>query len=180
MEDIESRLIVNPNTGEIEGKIDPGDRILKSKSIEYLKEEGRDFNKDKTFVKLYDEVIPLFEKYITPNELKYLLLIAQHVSFSDCVLRKTNNNLSEPISAREFSQMHGYNYDCVKKIFLSLKKKGVLAYVEVGSVFPDYIGKVKNMYLVNPYIYFRGEKLNASVMAIFNESGWKELVSNIE
>ena len=44
----------------------------------------------------------------------------------------------------------------------------------MGQVFSDYIGKVKTMYLVNPYIYFRGMDINETVKTIFDDTGWKE------
>lgn len=173
----DERLVVNKETGEIEMAIEPGDRILKAKSIEYLQKDGINFNKDKSFVKLYDDVIPLLDKYLTPQEIKYLIVIAQHVSFSDCVIRKTNNNVSEAIGISEFAKIHDYNYDSARKVFKSLKKKGLIIYVEVETIFPEYIGKVKNMYLVNPYIYFRGENLNETVKALFDQTGWKDMIS---
>lgn len=168
------RLVVNQDTGEIENILQDGDRILKAKSIEHLSNKKKQFNKGKSFVKLYDEVVPDLVEYLNGAELKYILAISQHVSYSDCVLRKTSNNLSEPISASEFGQIHNYPYSTVKKVFNSLKKKGVLAYVEIGSVFPDYVGKVEKMYLVNPYIYFRGMEINETVKTIFDKSGWQE------
>ena len=173
--------ITNKETGEIVVETNPGDKIkiITAKQLDYLTDPGREFNKGKSFVKLYDEVIPDLVEHLSGTELKYVISMAQHVSYKDCVLRKTNNNLSEPISASEFcKKIHGYNYESGRKIFNSLKKKGVIAYIEVGTVFPDYIGRVDKMYLVNPYIYFRGSDINDTVKTIFDESGWKEKLIN--
>ena len=174
MEENENRYVLDPNTGEVLTEIHPGDRLLRAETIDYLHNPGREFNKGKTFVKLYDEVIPYLINCLTSTELKYVIALAQHVSYKDCVVRKTNNNLSEPISTREFCEINGFSYNTVKKIFNSLKNKGVIAFVEVGQVFSDYIGKAKTMYIVNPYIYFRGMDINETVKTIFDDTGWKE------
>lgn len=102
--------------------------------------------------------------------------MAQHISYKDCVLRRTNNNLSDPIKASEFCAIHGYNYSTGKKIFSTLKKKGVIAYVETGTILSDYVGNVDKIYLVNPYIYFRGCEINETAKSVFDRSGWKEKI----
>ncbi len=170
----ENRYVLDPNTGEVLTEIHPGDRLLRAETIDYLHNPGREFNKGKTFVKLYDEVIPYLINCLTTGELKYVIALARHVSYKDCVVRRTNNNLSEPISAKDFNDINNFSYSTTKRIFNSLKNKGVVAYVEVGQVFSDYIGKANTMYLVNPYVYFRGMDINETVKAIFDNSGWKE------
>ena len=111
----ENRYVLDPNTGEVLTEIHPGDRLLRAETIDYLHSQGREFNKGKTFVKLYDEVIPYLINCLTSTELKYVIALAQHVSYKDCVVRKTNNNLSEPISTREFCEINGFSYNTVKK-----------------------------------------------------------------
>ena len=170
--------LVDAETGEITREFNEGDRlkIIRSESIEHLKKEQLKFNKGKSFVKLYDEVIPYLVDYLSGPELKYILSMAQHISYKDCVLRRTNNNLSDPIKASEFCAIHGYNYSTGKKIFSTLKKKGVIAYVETGTILSDYVGNVDKIYLVNPYIYFRGCEINETAKSVFDRSGWKEKI----
>ena len=170
--------LVDAETGEITREFNEGDRlkIIRSESIEHLRREQLKFNKGKSFVKLYDEVIPYLVDYLSGPELKYILSMAQHISYKDCVLRRTNNNLSDPIKASEFCAIHGYNYSTGKKIFSTLKKKGVIAYVETGTILSDYVGNIDKIYLVNPYIYFRGCEINETAKSVFDRSGWKEKI----
>lgn len=170
------RSIMNRETGEIEYDIYPGDKvdIVRAETKEYLIKSGKNFNKEKDFVKLYDEVIPYLLGSLNGTELRYLLAMVQHVSYKDCILRRTNNNLSSPIRASEFCEIHGLNYNTGKRIFSSLKCKGVIAYVETGTILPEYSGEISKIYLVNPYIYFRGRDINDTVKSIFDKSGWRE------
>lgn len=170
--------LVDAETGEIAGELNEGDRlkIIRSESIEHLRKEQLKFNKGKSFVKLYDEVIPYLVDYLNGTELKFILSMAQHVSYKDCVLRRTNNNLSDPISAAEFCEINGFSYNTGKKVFNSFKKKGILAYVETGTILKDYKGNIDKIYLVNPYIYFRGHEINETVKTVFDRSGWKEKI----
>lgn len=173
-----TRVIINKETGEVEAEIYPGDKLVRASSISYLLRNNLEFNKGATFVKLYDEIVPYLVKHLNGTELKYILLMANHVSYKDCVLRKTNNNLSSPMTATEFCKIHNLNYNTVKKVFSNLKQKGVIAYVETGTILEDCVGVPQKIYLVNPYIYFRGHDINDTAKSIFDNSGWKEQLLN--
>lgn len=65
--------LVDAETGEITGELNEGDRlkIIRSESIEHLRKEQLKFNKGKSFVKLYDEVIPYLVDYLFHIRIAY-------------------------------------------------------------------------------------------------------------
>ena len=64
----------------------------------------------------------------------------------------------------------------VRRIVSSLKKKGVIGKHETGSILDDTDSRISKVYIVNPYIYFRGQNINKSVLSFYNNSGWKEIL----
>ena len=134
--------------------------------------EPQIFNKGEEFVKLYDEVVPQLKKQLTTTEIIFVLELSPHVSYKDCIIRKTGQTNSTILTAQTIAKELEMDYGKVRRLIGSLKKKGVIAQCETGNIIPEYYGKAKRSYLVNPYIYFRGVKINPTVKAIFEESGW--------
>lgn len=172
--------IINADTGEITGEVYEGDRlhVRRETQDKYASFHITDFNKGKSFVKIYDEVIPLLEKYLKAPEFKMAICIAPHVSYEDCIIRESCNRNSKILTLKDFAAIHDYKYDYVKKIMLSLKKKGVIGKHETGNILEGYTGRYGTVYTVNPYIYFRGSDMISPVYSFYSSSGWKELLES--
>lgn len=174
-----TNLIVDPETGEITGEVYDGDKlsIRRYSQEEYVHTHIVNFNKDKSFVKIYDDIVPLLEKYLTPAEFRLAISLSPHVSYEDCIIRRTNNRNSSILNMKDLAEIHEYRYDYLKKLMLSLKKKGVIGKHETGSILQGYTGQCGTVYTVNPYIYFRGADLNKPTYSFYENSGWRELLA---
>lgn len=175
-----TELLINYETGEITGELFPGDKIsiMRQSQEEYLSSHIINFNSEKTFVKIYDEVIPLLEKYLSLPEFKFAISLIPHISYEDCIIRRTMDRRSPILNVKEMVELHGYNYNYGKKLFLSLKKKGVVGRHETGTILNDCPQKINIVYTVNPFIYFRGSDLITPVHAFYQNSGWQKLLEN--
>ena len=177
-----TEYIIDAETGEIINEIRDGDklRLKRKEQNEYDLFHISNFNYNKSFVKIYDEVIPLLEKHLTLAEFKFAICLIPHVSYEDCIIRKTNDRNSKIINIRELAELHGYNYDYTKRIIGSLKKKGVVGKHETGSILRNCGQKINIVYTVNPFIYFRGSDLLTPVHSFYINSGWQELLEREE
>lgn len=179
---IPTNFIVDPETGEIVSTVYAGDQltIRRSAQDEYIATHVLDFNKDKTFVKIYDDVVPLLEKYLSMAEFRLAICLAPHVSYEDCIIREYNDRKSKILSIKDLAEIHNYKYDYLKKLMSSLKRKGLIGKHETGSIIKDYAGRYGTAYTVNPYVYFRGSDINIPIYSFYEASGWKELLINNE
>ena len=178
MDQTPTNLLIDYNTGEITAEIYDGDRlrISRQQQDEYAQTHIINFNKDKTFVKIYDEVVPLLEKYLTSPEFKFAICLSPHVSYEDCIIRESQNRNSRIIGIKDIAAVHGYTYNYAKKLFLSLKNKGIIGQHETGSILSNCPQKITKVYTVNPYVYFRGSDIITPVHIFYRDSGWLELL----
>lgn len=63
----------------------------------------------------------------------------------------------------------------IMTIMFVLKKKGIIGQHETGSINKELDTKMKKVYTVNPYIYFRGVDVNETAKEFYINSGWNEL-----
>ena len=176
-------IYIDTITGE-EKYVHLGDQvnIIRSNSITAAQRKSEreknlihGFNSDKTYVKIYDEAIPVLQKYLTPPEFKLVICLAPHVNFEDCIIRKNTRINGDPLNLKDICSLFGYKYDYGRKMIRNLVNKGILAKVDVGSIYKEYDNNKTEVYLVNPFIYFRGVNVNRTIVSIFDSSGWKNL-----
>lgn len=173
--------VIDNTTGEIVNQYFPGDRvnITRKSQLDYVNNHVLDFNKEKSFVKIYDEVVPLLEKYLTQPEFKFTICLTPHISYEDCIIRRTQNRNSDILTLKDLAEIHGYKYGYVRKIMSSLKNKGIIGKHETGNILAELSGtdEGKNIvYTVNPYVYFRGTNILTPVHSFYQNSGWEELL----
>ncbi len=171
------RVLISTSTGEIIDQYYQGDQlsVRRKEQQDYIDSRIIDFNRDKSFVKIYDEVVPLLEKYLTLPEFKFAICLTPHVSFEDCIIRKTMDRRSKILSIKELAEIHGYKYDYAKKLMAALQHKGVIGKHESGNILYEDVPN-QTVFTVNPYIYFRGNDINKTIHSFYNSSGWKELL----
>lgn len=176
---IPTTLLVNASTGEIIDEVFQGDRVSIKREAQdvYASTHIMNFNKDKSFVKIYDEVVPLLEKYLTLPEFKFAICLTPHVSFEDCIIRKTQDRRSKILTMKDLATLHNFKYDYVRKIMSSLKRKGIIGKHETGSILQDFPQEESTVYTVNPYIYFRGSDILTPIHSFYERSGWQKLLS---
>lgn len=173
--------IVTTDDGEIH-EANENSRIILEEKVEYDNENNiiEDFNKGEKFVKLFDCVIPELRKRLTPSEFVFAISLSNFVSYNDCVLRKSCHGNSVIIDAKDIADLLEMDYSVVRRLILSLKKKGVIGQHETGSINKELDTKMKKVYTVNPYIYFRGINVNETVKEFYVNSGWNELYQQFD
>lgn len=171
--------LIQNDTGEIVDEFGPGDKlsVQRQDQIEYNAANVSNFNNDKIFVKIYNETIPLLVKYLTPSEIRLAIALTYHVSYKDCIIRESCNNNSKILNIKRISEIYEMNYDYVKKMMTSLKNKGVIAKHNVKDILPDYIGRTKVVYTLNPFLFFRGTDIKRTVYDYYNSYDWLKLLT---
>lgn len=161
--------VVDAETGEVIDKIYDGDRI------KHAKEENNDmiygFNKGKSFVKLYVGVNEL-RKYLTPGEFTIAMSLADFVCYDDCILRKGGHKNGKILTLQELAEEMDIKYDALRKQISSLIKKGVVGIHKTGC--KDAPNVILKAITVNPYIFSRGNNINATIAALYSESKWNQ------
>lgn len=143
---------------------------------EYIQSHEMNFQKGKTFVKLFSDALPHLTRYTTSAEFVFLINLARFVSWEDCVLRFSTNGNNHIISMKEMATLLDMDYNVVRRLVASLKKKGIIGKHETGTILPHSDTVIKTAYTVNPHIFFRGVNINKSVLAFYEDTGWKELL----
>jgi hypothetical protein len=85
------RFLVDEGTGEVVTELNPGDRIVRKKSVEYLSEVK--VWKIDHFYKGNLSEINKWMRDLTPNEKAILFTVSPHVGYEDCCLKKENGDM---------------------------------------------------------------------------------------
>lgn len=142
----------------------------------FLHKYDPNFNKGVRFVKLYDGVLDALTEKLTKAELVFMLKIVKLVSYDDCILRTNGHGHGKILDLNDIADAIGENYKNCSKLMGGLIKKGVVGKHETGCVEnPDIMVKC---YTFNPFIISRGVKLNRTIIALFEKTGWKDLCCN--
>lgn len=173
----------NPETGEILNEYEkiaaPEDkiieaRIIKAEQKEYVDNHILGFGNEWAYIRTFTDSVEKMKEILTNNEIVFTISLLPLVSYEDCIIRRTGKTKkSKILNMREISEAIGMRYDRARKIMLDLKKKGVIAIAETQQVLKnenEY--KTKEVYLLNPYIFFKGKDLNNTVAGIFEDTVW--------
>ncbi len=167
--DDESTLIVNGSTGEVITTLGEGDRlrVIREGSLKaYSKMKtvsGRyDIHKGDSFVKVYNQPISeLLKEDLSAVEMKLIFsAIACSNKFGSGELTYINYikvSAEALFDMANVSRNHGYN------ALSRLIKKGVLAKVKVNK---------KIVYFGNPFIFSKGNEVEANVLDLFKDTKW--------
>lgn len=155
---------VDAETGEILSEIYEGDRIVHQKDEDEKTIDG--FNHGKKFVKLYAGVSQLRGKgkdKLSDKEFAVTIALSDFVCFEDCCLREGGHRNGKILTQAELATKLDMQYKNFNNTFRSLRKKMVLGTFHTGG--EEYI-------TVNPWIFTRGTRVNATVAAYFESSVW--------
>ena len=174
--------IIDKETGEIlTSSVGDKSRVIIETKVEEEPDEvvySSNFNQGESFVKLYDEVVPALREHLTPSEFVFAISLSQFVSYNDCILRETNHGNSKIIDAKEISELLNMDYSTTRRLISSLIKKGVIGQHKTGDINKDLDTRMKKVYIVNPYIYFRGTTINDTVKSIYCDTEWARIINN--
>lgn len=132
------------------------------------------FCKKVGFVKLNDNVIDVLIDKLTPTEFAFFMKLSKFVSYTDCILRRTSHGNSKIMDMKDMAEEMGMSYDQVRRIVPQLKKKGLMGVHETGSLKVD--SAMKKSYTINPFVMYKGQKMNRTVAEFYRGNGWDELL----
>lgn len=153
--------------GVIVDYIYEGDKVKHQDEKNPLDEKYFGFNKDKNFVKLYSGMSEL-KKRLTDREFAVAIALSDFVCYDDCCLREGGHGNGKVLTMKNLSEKLDINYNTLKEIMLSLRKKKILGTFITGTN--------DKTITVNPYVYTRGSNVNKTVITYFENSEWRDIL----
>lgn len=154
------RIVIDSETGQIVTELNENDRILRSKSLDYMKECER-IPKGETFTKLYHHIIPLMvECNLSASELMLFMHLAVNLRYMSNVAKYSNGRL---INRENLQEDLKISERTMKRSIYALIKEGLI--IEANTI----EGKV---FVVNPYVVMVGDTVSRTVFDLFRKSKW--------
>ena len=158
-------FLVYDKTGEIINELYEGDRILRNETIDYLK--SRD-SIDAEFAKLYLKSADMLSRNmeIKEMELRVCLRLLPYIRYDTGLIAHVNG---EPISRNG-----------IKGIFPDMGDRTIERALDDLCEQDVYIKATRKnrrevYFIVNPYIFMRGAKVNKTLLNLFSKSDWASL-----
>ena len=139
--------------GEIIDYINPGDRVVRKNSINYLQDTEE--WKIEHFYKGHIGEIRKVMKDLSIYEKAFLLSVATYIGYEDCCLKHDNGN---ELTFDGLVDISGMSRSKLLEVINSLIKKDIL-----------YRGKNSEgiQYFINPWLFCKGNRINKVLKAMF-------------
>lgn len=177
-EEVVARIV--DNNGEVTDEFREGDSYEKHTKEEKERKRKRDeeyrncpkFLPDERFVKFYNNEELLFSiaEILTLGEYRFMTFLSLHVCYKDCVLRKRGITNGKILNDHDLSELLKTPYNTVRLYMKKFIDYGIVAKVLVGC--REDPGHKITCYVVNPYIFTRGNRVNLEVLSYFKETKW--------
>jgi hypothetical protein len=147
------KLLIMESTGEVVSEMMSGDRIVRKKSVDYLK--SVQVWKVDHFYKGNLQEISKWMRSLTPHEKAVLFTVSPWVGYEDCCLKHENGNM---VSFDDIVRESCLSRGAVSKTINSLIKKDIL-----------YRGKnsKERQYFMNPWFFSKGNRINLILKTMF-------------
>lgn len=161
--------IIDMETGEIQGKLYPGDYIVRKKQHEYYEKNKKeiesekiyDFGQSNNFTMLNQYAAKqLSKEKLTAADYKIIFLLISNTNYKSGLITKGNNhNVDEPWIADSLN----LNLKTVERAIKKFNKEGII-----------YKGMIidKIQYFFNPYIQYKGAWINKTLYEMFKDTKW--------
>lgn len=150
-------LIVNAQTGEVTGELHAGDRILRKRSLEHLKEQSDTFQEWhlESFYKGNSAELKKIMPELSIYEKGFILAVAAYVGYDDCCIKHPNGN---DIGTEDLIKITGLGRSKMFETIDSLVKKDII-----------YRGKNSRgrQYFMNPWLFCKGNRINRVLQTMF-------------
>jgi hypothetical protein len=158
-------ITLNPETGEIVGEINEGDKIIRKETQDYLNSTIKDFNKDEQFIKVF--IKPLYElsRTLTGTESVFLNYLIQYINYADGILKQNNNVLTRNIISKETD----IPLRTVDRLLSSLMEKQIIGKHKTGRMV---------CFTVNPFIFMRGKRIGNTLYEFYKYSKWAKMYND--
>lgn len=154
-------LIMDVETGEIIGELNEGDRIIRGKSTLKL-QTTIGVNSDTEFIKLYKNSIKMLanECDLTKEEYRLCLNLLDYIRYESGVVAYENGKL---LTRDDMQRLFNIKERTLDRAIDGLTENKIIAKVKCGK---------EINFLVNPYIFMRGTRINKTLYDIFKKSKW--------
>ena len=174
MSELTKMVIVDSESGEVTGYIGEGDRIIRKSSTEsYVKQTDEnyvyDFQKGKAFLKTYEDGMRKVRGELTNAECSFLWYLLPQMEYNTNLLRNDDGTL---LNVKDLQVITGMSYDANRKLMEGLKDKGVIGKWETGN--KDNPKVMFRCYVMNPFLFLKGNRVHKDLLEKFAESGWGE------
>jgi hypothetical protein len=153
--------IVIDESGEVIDEIREGDRIIRGTSID-LYNNTIELNKNDSFIKIYTKCMFELSNDISGKESILLTYLLQFVSYQTGILTHSNGVcVTRDYIAKDIKQ----DKRTVDRTLDGLIRKKILGKHRTGKVV---------CYIVNPYIFMKGNRINKTLAKLFEHSKWNK------
>lgn len=154
-----------------------GDRVIRYNSLKFLKEREKkrvkSINKEmskRLFAKVFINASDILgDENLSSGEYAVLMKLFRYIEYDSCILKYENGkdlNLSGIKSI-----CNSISERTVENSIKKLLERGILAVGKNGK---------ENIYVVNPYIFFRGTVPDDEAEDIFRETKWAKLYLEVK
>lgn len=149
------RVIVDKNTGEIIGEMATGDKILKKKSYQFLRNNLKvNYN---NFLLLNQESLIKMNEFLTGNEFRYFFMLLAYVQYAGRPL----GSARKPMAMKELAKDLEISNSTLYRNLTSLEEKGL-------------VKKIDNEIYINPYIAVKGTRVDKEILEMFKDTIWRD------
>lgn len=153
-----------------------GDKILRYNSMKFLKEQEekrvRSIDKKmskRLFAKVFINASDILgDENLSSGEYSVLMKMFRYISYDSCVLRYENG---KDLGLNGIKRIcNTMSERTIENSIKKLLERGILAVCKKGRA---------NIYLVNPYIFFRGKVPDETTEQVFKETKWAKLYEEV-
>jgi|LSQX01.3.fsa_nt_gb hypothetical protein len=155
--------VVDRDTGEINATIFEGDRILRRQSIDYLKDTV-ELLPNESYIKTFIKPLSQLSEVLSGPEMFMTYYLLQYLSYDSGLLMHANGKL---LTRKRICDELGQSERQVDRTLESLKEKEVIKKV-LGA-------KREVSFLVNPWLFMRGKRINKTLHDLFKNSQWAKV-----
>lgn len=152
---MKKKVILDIETGEIIGELEKGDRILKRKSVDYLRDTV-EFN-DCRFSKVQDSFFE-YRKELSDLEINVVIYLMGNTLYRSGIIAHKNG---KPITSENIANEYECSVRKIQKILKCLCDKEIICREKSGK---GYI------YYMNPFICLKGNRVDVSLVKKFEKS----------
>lgn len=147
-------------------ELNEGDRVLRKKSIDFLKNTD-EIQKTEMYVKFFlKSASVLAREKLSSTEMSVCLELLQYVRYDTGYLAYENGS---KLTLDDIKRRCDFvSSTSIVRAIDELVGKKILAKVRTGK---------ENNYLVNPYIFMRGARVNKTLSKTFENTKWAKLYS---
>ena len=142
---------------------------------QFLQENKTNFLKDSTFVKTFDATERYIREILTEPEYQLAMKLSHYAGYNDGILRKYTKSDSITLTLKDMAVVTNNTYDHVRKTVKKLIDKDIMGKARYIDFYPDFNGKDRTIYFMNPYIFFRGTNVRKKLLEYFDYTFWQKI-----